>query len=468
MAFEWFKAFLGKLLGVATSESAIKQAFQVSTAVTKDMQQNINLWYSMYINRPPWETCDVQSVGLPGAIAREFSNTAMAELEILVSGGARADYINEQLQTMLPGLVPALEIGLALGGVAVRAIPRDGKLYLDYTGAGSFTPTKFGPDGRAESGVFREVKTHGDKQYVRLEYHEFVQEGESRYYVIRNKAYNAGSNGQPNGQEIPLNTVPDWSQLWAETRVDNIDRPLFGYFKPHRENNVEFGSDVGVSIFGGATVGLIRQADEQWGRLIWEYESGERKIFVDGTTADAKTYGSRMFEYGPFGGASGEFFKEFNPEMRDDPLYKGFQRIVQRIEFDTGLAYGDISDPQTVEKTATEIRSSKQRKFVTVTAIQNAYQHTLNDLIYTMDILCSMYGLAPVGNYEVSFAWGDSVLSDPEADRQDKALDLQEVNAGIRNDYEYRMKWFGESEEEAKAKLPGISSLVNEPQDVIE
>ena len=236
MAFEWFKAFLGKLLGVATSESAIKQAFQVSTAVTKDMQQNINLWYSMYINRPPWETCDVQSVGLPGAIAREFSNTAMAELEILVSGGARADYIYEQLQTMLPGLVPALEIGLALGGVAVRAIPRDGKLYLDYTGAGSFTPTKFGPDGRAESGVFREVKTHGDKQYVRLEYHEFVQEGESRYYVIRNKAYNAGSNGQPNGQEIPLNTVPDWSQLWAETRVDNIDRPLFGYFKPHREN----------------------------------------------------------------------------------------------------------------------------------------------------------------------------------------------------------------------------------------
>lgn len=468
MAFEWFKAFLGKLLGVATSESAIKQAFQVSTAVTKDMQQNINLWYSMYINRPPWETCDVQSVGIPGAIVREFSNTTMTELEVLVSGSARADYINEQLQTMLPGLIPALEIGLALGGVAVRAIPRDGKLYLDYTGAGSFTPTKFGPDGRAESGVFREVKTHGDKQYVRLEYHEFVQEGETKYYVIRNKAYNAGSNGQPNGQEIPLNTVPDWSQLWAETRVENIDRPLFGYFKPPRENNVEFGSDVGVSIFAGAAVGLIRQADEQWGRLIWEYESGERKIFVDGTSADAKAYGSRMFEYGPFGGASGEFFKEFNPELRDDPLYKGFQRIVQRIEFDTGLAYGDISDPQTVEKTATEIRNSKQRKFVTVTAIQNAYQRTLGDLIYTMDILCSMYSLAPVGNYEVSFAWGDSVLADPEADRQDKALDLQEVNAGIRNDYEYRMKWFGESEEEAKAKLPGIDSLVTEPQDVIE
>lgn len=466
--FEWLRKFLGRMNNVSTSESTIKQAFQQQSSVSQAMAQNINLWFAMYTNRPPWESCDVQSIGLPAAIAREFARTSLTEFEVAVSGSQRADFINEVVARSGQAFRNALELGLAVGGVALKPVVSGGKLDIDYTGATSFTPTEFGAGGEVLGGVFRQQRKHGGKNYVRLESHSFVREGEENLYLIQNKAYNAGPNGQPNGQEIPLDTVPEWATLAPETYIRNIERPLFGFFSVPRENNVDFGSDVGVSIFGGAAVGLIKQADEQWSRLIWEYESGERKIFVDGIQADAAMYGSRLFEFGPYGGTSGEFFKEFNPAMRDDPLYNGFQRILQRIEFDTGLAYGDISDPQTVEKTATEIRTSRQRKYVAVNQLQNAFAKAVEDLIYAMNAMCDIHQLTPRGEYEVTFVRGDSVLDDPDAARQDRAMDLQEVASGIMDAWEYRAKWYGETEEEAKANLPGLMDLTTEPQNEVE
>lgn len=156
-----------------------------------------------------------------------------------------------------------------------------------------------------------------------------------------------------------------------------------------------------------------------------------------------------------------EPFEQFSPAFRDDPLYKGFQRILQRIEFNVGLSYGTISDPQTVEKTATEILAAKQRQYATEGDIQEAFQDVLDDLLYAMDMYCDLYRLAPAGGYEVVYNWGDGVLDDPETRRQDKAMDLQEVSAGLMQPWEYRMKWKGEDEETAKAALPGTEDLVS-------
>lgn len=462
--FEWLKRFLWKINKASTTESAVKMAFQKAPATSAEMRQNIDLWYAMYVNRPPWETCDVHSLGIPAAIARELSRTAMTEFSVLVSGSPRADYINDQLQRAVPSLLKALELGLAMGGVALKPVVVGNRLAVDYTSVTAFVPTKFGGDGSITAGVFREVRRHDNKTFVRMEDHEFVEDEDGTLYRIRNKAYHGSLNGQPTEEEIPLDTVPDWAAIQPEVFIQGLERPLYGVFTVPRENNVEFDSPVGVSIYSGAAVNLIKQADEQWGRLIWEYESGERKIFVDSNSADAEMYRSRLFEYGSFGGITGDFFKEFNPAMRDDPLYQGFQRIVQRIEFETGMAYGDISDPQSVEKTATEIRASKQRKFITVNAIQTEFEKAITDLIYAMNAFCDIHQLVPAGVYDVAFSWGDSVMNDPDVDRQEKAVDLQMVAAGIMNDYEFRMKWFGESEEKAKANLPGMETLVDEKQ----
>ena len=62
-------------------------------------------------------------------------------------------------------------------------------------------------------------------------------------------------------------------------------------------------------------------------------------------------------------GTSGDFYHEFSPQLRQADFIAGLEEYKREIEFAVGLSYGDISNPQTVDKTATEVKSSKQRKF---------------------------------------------------------------------------------------------------------
>ena len=335
---------------------------------------------------------------------------------------------------------------------------------VDMTGAAGFQPTKFDPTGRCIGGVFRDkpVKVNG-KYYVRLESHDLTD----TVYTIKNKAYYSDSAGSV-GAPAPLDVVPEWADIQEEVTIQNMDGPLFAYFKPPIANTADTNSLCGMSIYGdAATVELIKQADEQWERLRWEYKSGERKVLMDGNTSTANMFDKRLFEIGAFT-ADGDFYQFLNPELRNDAVYKGFQDVIRRIEFNVGLSYGDISDPQTVEKTATEIRSGKQRKYVLISSIQTALEHTFDALIYAMDVYATLYGLAADGEYEVTYDWGDSILDDQETKDNEFSRDLQLLNAGIMNDWEFRAKYFNEDEATAKAALPKMQDIVTEAQSEIE
>ena len=110
-----------------------------------------------------------------------------------------------------------------------------------------------------------------------------------------------------------------------------------------------------------------------------------------------------------------------------------------------------LSDPQNVDKTAEEIKASKQRSYTAVKEIQTATQKALEDLVQAMDFYATLYNLAPVGLYDISFDWDDSIVVDKEKDRK---LMMDEIAAGIRAPWEYRMKFFGEDEDTAKKNIP--------------
>lgn len=448
--------------------AAAKKDFGVDTAVGTTMQQNINLWYSMYINEPPWAKRDIIPLGLPAAIAREMARPALVEFNGTVTGGARADFLDTCFQDAARSFEKNLEMGLALGGLALRPYVYNGTLKVDASSIMAFQPTNFDEAGKCTGGVFRERVQLAGKWYVRLESHEFVRDGDRTAYVVRNKAHKSNQYGTV-GEEVPLDTVPAWATLDDETTLDGVERPLFAFFTPPVANNIDTDSRLGVSVYGGSIVGLVKDADEQWDRLWWEFKSGERKIFAEYTSGNARDFGrNRLYEFGPFMSQDGDFFKEFSPAFRDDAIYRGFQNILKQIEFQTGLAYGTISDPSSVEKTSTEILASKQRQYITESHIQQAFGDALDDLVYAMDVYATLYALAPQGDYELHLSFGDGVLDDPESNRAEMAADLQLVSAGILNAYEFRQKHFGEDEETAKAMLPGMEEMVDEPQGELE
>nr|DAF84706.1 MAG TPA: portal protein [Siphoviridae sp. ctss15] len=445
-------------------QAVAEREFGASPAVSLTMEQHIGLWYAMMVNTPPWQNCDVKAVGLPAAICREVARPTLVEFTANITGSKRADYLNENFQTAKENFNRALELGLALGGVALKPYIYGDNMLVDVTGAAGFQPTKFDPSGRCIGGVFKDkpVKVNGT-YYVRLESHEL----NGTTYTIKNKAYYSDSAGSV-GADAQLTTIPEWADIEPEVAIENVDGPLFAYFKPPIANTADSNSMCGMSIYGdAATVELIKQADEQWERLRWEYKSSERKVLMDGTSSTADMFNKRLFEIGLFS-PNGDFFQHIEPQIRDDAIYRGFQNTLRRVEFNIGLSYGDISDPQTIEKTATEIRSSKQRKYVLVSSIQAALAHTFDSLIYAMDVYASLYGLAPAGDYEATYDWGDSILDDQETKDKEFSRDLQLTSAGVMNPWELRAKYFNEDEDTAKAALPTAQDMVTEQQQEVE
>lgn len=464
METNFFARAFQNLRNLLFPADAARRDFDVESAISTEMQQNIALWHAMYINKPPWAVGDVEPLGLPAAIAREMARPALIEFSATVTGSARADALNGWLQTAAQDFGKNLEIGLALGGLTMRPYIYNGTLRVDASSPLAFQPTAFDEAGKCVGGTFRERIKFGNKYYIRLENHEFQRDGDRTVYIVKNQAHESNQHGSV-GRPVELSAIPQWAGLEPETTIENLERPLFAFFTPPIANNIDTTSKMGVSVFGGSIASLVRDADEQWDRLWWEFRSGERKIFAEYTINNAKEFGrNRLYEFGPFMSANGDFYREFSPELRDAEIYRGFQDILRQIEFQTGLAFGTISDPAAVEKTATEVLAGKQRQYVTEKRIQSAFGAAVDDLVYAMDVYATLYDLAPAGNYNLDMVFGDGILDDPEANRQEKSVNLQEINAGLMSPWEYRMRWFGETEAEARANLPTMDALVDETQ----
>ena len=262
------------------------------------------------------------------------------------------------------------------------------------------------------------------------------------------------------GNEVPLAAIDDWKDIQDIVGIDNVEKPLFGYFKIPFANTIDPDSPIGVSVYSRATK-LIEEADKQFARLLWEFEGSELAIDADPTALQSSKIMSerlelpklkdRLFRATGSNKDGKAFYEVFSPTIRESDLYKGFNDILKRIEFVCGLAYGTISDPKLIEKTATEINSAKQRSYATVSDIQTALEDALEDTIYAMDILTTLYRLAPLGKYETSYTWDDSILVDA---KEEQTIMMQEANMGYIKKEIYLMKRYGVTEEQAKEMMP--------------
>ena len=146
-------------------------------------------------------------------------------------------------------------------------------------------------------------------------------------------------------------------------------RNAFGYYVNPFGNTVDY-SFAGVSVFDSAK-DLIRLTDTQFGRLDWEFESGERAVDVEEialkpavdpvTNAykfDTPQIRERLFRSLNITG--NDFYHEFSPQLRQADFIAGLEEYRRNIEFAVGLSYGDISNPQTVDKTAWKRSRNRQ------------------------------------------------------------------------------------------------------------
>ena len=441
----------------------IAKELNIEIAMNDNMANAINLWSNMYNNSPPWINDEVVPLGIPGAIANELARLATIEFKSEINNN---EGLNEIYQELIDVLRINTEYACAKGGLIFKPYFNGKNIEIDLIHQDNFLPISYNAIGEITAAVFLEYKIIGNKKYTRLEYHDF-KEGN---YTIKNIAYVKSNLVKDNslGKRTILASVPEWSQLQEEITINNITRPLFSYFKIPQANAIDVNSPLGVSCYAKAS-DLIKEADKQYSRILWEYEATEiainasESLFVrkeDGTYELPKGK-ERLYRIFPWEDREGKRnLDTFSPDIRDSNLFNGLNNILRKVEFNCGLAYGILSDINDVSKTATEIKTSRQRSYSTVKDIQKSLEKALKDLIVSMNDLATLYKLniSPIDiDKDVSFDWDDSLVLDKDSELESMRND---VAAGILRPEIYLAKKYGVSEEEALKMMPDVEDSI--------
>ena len=163
-------------------------------------------------------------------------------------------------------------------------------------------------------------------------------------------AYDMDAGGL--GNPCPLTDIPEWSGLQETVTIKGVDRPLFAYFKMPEANTIDTNSPLSVSGYSRAT-NLIKDADLQYSRFLWEYEAGEMAIDIDrdalrsqvgadGLTHETLSHGQqRLFRKVDLG-QTGDTYNVFAPALRDTSYSQGLNARLMRIEDVCAMSRGTL------------------------------------------------------------------------------------------------------------------------------
>lgn len=385
------------------------------------------IYVCIYLARLCQETGDLE------AAARYLDEASNA----LAQGGpswARLDLVAQQVNLLVS-----------------QGNPAEAETRLRATGipADAFYPVRFDSDGEVLAAVFVDQRKVGRKIYTKLESHDM--KGSS--YTITNKAF-VSDNSNQLGRPAELSVIDEWAELEPVASIQGADKLLFAYFKAPGGDPSDLGSPLGVSCYARA-VELIRDADKLHSGFLWEFESGERALYADVVAFKKDDFGNLILPkkrlYRALASThnigEGELFKEWTPTLREQNFLNALNAQYRKIELATGMAYGTLSDPESVARTATEITMARQRTYSTVRDIQRNLKAALERLIEAIDFYGTAYALAPKGAYQTAFEFDDSVLVDKEAQMQ---TDRQAVSMGLMPKTVFLMRNYGLDEATAK------------------
>ena len=459
------------------SPASIETVLQLQPAISTKMRDAITEWEDVYENHPSWAAQEgISPLGLGAIIAGEKAQTATLEMKVKITGeNERAKFISDNFKKVTKDIRTNLEYGIALGGLVIKPYVHlgiDGKYTIDFTyvKAGDFYPLTFQSNGEISEAAFVDRVITKKHVYSKLEHHKL----EGSTLIVTNRAFKQDVNNigyeltNTLGTEIPLSEVTDWEDIEPVVRIENVGTMLFAYFKMPIANNVDKTSPLGISGFARA-INLIRDADEQYSNMLWEFKGGQLAIDVDRTalnpvkkivngkpvdeTPELPVLQQRLFRRNLDLGDDNAY-NVFSPALRDVSILNGLNHILAEIEDACAISRGTLSETNYSDaKTATELKILKQRSYSANQDIQAELERTLRCVLDIMNKYCDLYEIVGSGSYEAAFDWDDSILVDKDAERQ---VDLLDVEKGLLSRVEYRMKWYGETEAQAEEAIKRI------------
>lgn len=430
-----------------------QEIFQAKDITSEEMQKHIAKCVNIYRGRPPWLCDDIRTINFARSVCSETARLTVLAIGIHIDGSARAEWIQQQIDNVYFKIRDWVEYGCAYGTVILK--PNGESIDI-------FTPDRFfvtnESNGNIIGAVFVDKEIVRDKYYTRLEYHRFMDDGA---YMISNRCYISDAENDI-GKYIEIANTP-WPELLEDTPpIIGLDAPLFGVLKMPQANSIDIDSPLGIPVFSDA-IEELRDLDVSYTRNANEIEDSKRTVLldsdrlmptglpvkasVDGFQGERKRLGLPDYIKNVYGSNTGDFYQEINPELNTDTRLSGINALLSQIGYKCGYSNGYFVFNETSGiATATQIEADQQRTIQLIKDVRDKLENCIDGLIYALNAFADLYNLAPVGNYEITYDFGDITYNRNEERTRWWSYVLQ----GKIPFWKYLVKFEGITEEEAK------------------
>lgn len=458
----WIKAVWNKLF-----RKEIEKRFQADVQLSSVMETAIAKFYNITAGHPPWEDKDddIESINFAGYIDDVTAGLVTLDLGIDISGSERADYLQKQADYILAVIHDKVSEGLGNCGLMFKPNGQN----VDYVEPGSFAPTETDSNGNILGCVFQSQISRGDYTYTRLEWHRFddttAEDGTpSRVYRITNYAYKKRTGKFGNtvstspGDQIALTEVKEWSDIQPDIAIQNVEMPLFAYFKNPAPNRIDRTSPLGVPVWHNAMKEL-KDLDIAWSRKATEIEDSKHMTFVAQSAIQfAEQHDIKLprFLRGlEMGVNADETIHEHSSTILTDERIADINSILSMISTKCGFSQGFFQlDEKTGMMTATQVEADDQETIRTIKNIRDALQDAITQLLYGCNVMADLYSDTAPELWEtleesMSFSFGDITYNYQE----DMANWWKYRIQGDVPAWMYYVKFEKMSEDEAKAMI---------------
>lgn len=320
------------------------------------------------------------------------------------------------------------------------------KIVFEYLPALNIIPLTVQQGRIIDVAFVSEVFVKG-KKYFYLEKHIKEPSG----YQITNE-YLRDEEGVLIKVELPEGIIESYST--------GADIPLFAIITPNIVNNIDDSLGLGIGVFADA-IDCLKGVDLAFNNFCRDFKLGGKKVFMNDSLIQRDESGiivtpddvaQQLFiQVGDSLIDEKQLIHEFNPLLRVEENKDGIQGQLDYLSFKCGLGTKHYQFNAGTVVTATQYMGDKQE------LIQNASKHyiiveqALQDIVRAI-LWCGkeILGLPVNPDTQVTVNFDDSFIIDKESER---LRDQAEVRDGLMNKWEYRVKWYGETEKEAKQMI---------------
>lgn len=418
----------------------LNKIFKTSTE-TKRKEVEDNERYAFEYER-------IDNINFNAIFSNKLANYVISDSNMNIEGeNPRTELLNKTGQSMWKKAKKIVSMGFGYGGLVLIPYVKGNKLFYNLISQSRFTIDSIEGDlitGATILAERKEITTDMGKTKIFIRW--------TNYRVVNGNCVIEQKFTDETGKEIPVPSF--WQNILLKQTITGVDRALFGYIKSPI-NNRKTSDKYGVPITYGCDATIL-EIKETMKQMLDEFRLKRPFVGVDATLFNGKnglpTDG--LYKSFDFGGEGEKNFEVFDPAFRS--YTERLQELYKRLEDEIGTSRGIISDMQTQNATATEIKRSMYDTFNIVDDMRSNVEKGLDDFFYACNVLANAYNLAPQGEYEVSFDWSYSLLEDTQTEWNQ--LTLAE-NKGVISKVELR-QWLKPDEtlEESQKAIDEIQT----------